>query len=676
MYNPASELGVTVTRTLVAFDVETYLTAPGDLAPRLVAGAFIFQSGEAELWLADDFLERFRALAADPSVHFIAHNAKFDCAVIMRNGGQEFVDLIFSLYTEQRMHCTLVREKMRRLPLGALTVYKGKRSLFNLAALVHDYLGRDISETKKGDDVWRLRYSELDGVPIEDWPEEAVTYIVDDVYLCLNVFLEQEAAGLADLDPRAEAAQVGADLALYMMTVEGIPTDVARARSIEQTLSTVVDRANEALLDSGLKSRVKKKGELVFKKNMAAIRDRLSSDGCELMFTEKGAISTSAEALGRARDPALRILAGISKAEKLLGTYIPALLQGRVHASFNVLLNTNRTSSNRPNIQNLPRHGGIRECFLPPEGYLLVSIDFDTLELRSWAQVCLDRLGFSRMAEALNAGQDPHAILGADLLGTDYDQFRTMLKSENPEEKTQAKDHRQWAKGINFGKPGGLGDATTQLYLHRMGIDLGMEQIAFLGATWLQTWPEAKPYFRTVSNALPYGRDHAPVEIPGSFGLVRGRATYTASCNTPFQGLAASGGKLCLFRVAKACYTDRNSPAFGSIPLAWIHDELLAAVPIGQASEAAFALRDIMVEAMSEVIPDVRITAMPALMDRWYKAAEPIVDADGRLVCWHPALTGDDKEVSAVISSVADLLLSEHADVEETGSDEEGSDDE
>jgi len=44
-----------------------------------------------------------------------------------------------------------------------------------------------------------------------------------------------------------------------------------------------------------------------------------------------------------------------------------------------------------------------------------------------------------------------------------------------------------------------------------------------------------------------------------------------------------------------------------------------------------------MVAGMKKVIPDVLINVEGALMDRWYKDAEPVFGEDGRLLVWQPS---------------------------------------
>lgn len=48
--------------------------------------------------------------------------------------------------------------------------------------------------------------------------------------------------------------------------------------------------------------------------------------------------------------------------------------------------------------------------------------DYDTLEMRTLAQICLDLFGYSHIAEAIRAGQDLHLALAADMLEISYEE--------------------------------------------------------------------------------------------------------------------------------------------------------------------------------------------------------------------------------------------------------------
>jgi DNA polymerase I-like protein with 3'-5' exonuclease and polymerase domains len=122
--------------------------------------------------------------------------------------------------------------------------------------------------------------------------------------------------------------------------------------------------------------------------------------------------------------------------------------------------------------------------------------------------------------------------------------------------------------------------------------------------------------------------------MPGS-GLLRKDCTFTAACNCHFQALAAHGAKRAVYRVVRACYAEQDSPLYGSRPVAFIHDELIVETPTDYIHEAGVELSRLMCETMQSVVPDVRITATPAAMMRWYKSAEAVW-RDGRLVPWEP----------------------------------------
>ena len=140
-------------------------------------------------------------------------------------------------------------------------------------------------------------------------------------------------------------------------------------------------------------------------------------------------------------------------------------------------------------------------------------------------------------------------------------------------------------------------------------------------------------YFRAVEAAR--AAEFYDIELFGS-GMVRSRCTYTAACNTHFQALAAHGAKRACYRAVRAAYNEPNSPFYGSRPVMFIHDEIICETPEGSTHEAGEALSQIMCEAMQEVVPDIRITASPAAMRRWYKSAKTVYDANGRLVPWEP----------------------------------------
>jgi DNA polymerase-1 len=95
--------------------------------------------------------------------------------------------------------------------------------------------------------------------------------------------------------------------------------------------------------------------------------------------------------------------------KKLTSTYLGSLLErqegGFIHASFNVSgTTTGRFSSSNPNLQNLPKHGGIKSLFIPRKGHSFIYADYSQLELRIAAHLSKDK----RLIEAYRLGTDLH----------------------------------------------------------------------------------------------------------------------------------------------------------------------------------------------------------------------------------------------------------------------------
>lgn len=295
---------------------------------------------------------------------------------------------------------------------------------------------------------------------------------------------------------------------------------------------------------------------------------------------------------------------------------------------------------------------GIKECFVPRPGFVISSVDGDTMELHSWAQCCLWAVGRSRMAEVLNRGDDPHTELGATLAHISKAEAYAIRKRERGAEAKKAFDEgpRQSGKIADFGFPGGMGAAAMRKQARALyRVFMTLAEAGGLKEAWKAEWPEAPLYFDWVSNLIGGRRNWDPEAPPPTgtveafmSGLVRGKVTFTAACNFFFQALTASSMTDAGFPLAWECYVGTyydgragTSPLFGSRIINFVHDEYLLEVPEGErAHHAAYRQRDLMVEIVQKWHPDVRVTAAPALMRRWSKAAEETKNGDGMLIPW------------------------------------------
>lgn len=620
------------------FDMETWLIAEGRLAPRVVCCSYQFDGGDVTIrHRTDDWVEDFRrGLQAQ---QIVGHNIPFDFAVAI-NAEPSLEPLVWKAYEEGRVFDTLIRAQLIAIALGrfkfdATIGDKGGRPRWSLDALVERFLGEKVTG-KHGADIWRLRYHELDEVyPISRWPPAAIAYAKGDVdytsrlWTALGRYAHQ--AGMESLPD--EANQNRAAWALHLASCWGIRTDGEAVDALEARLRASVDAVRKDAEAAGL---IRKNGT----KDMGAIRHKVQQAyGRDTPKTAKGATRTDTTTLLGSGDPILVSLGEVSGDEKELSSFIPTLRAGvdkPINPRWNTLVESGRVSCSRPNLTQQPRRSGVRECYVPREGFFYATADFSFAELCTLGQVCVDWFGESRLADVINEGKDPHKATGATILGISYFAFDARHKGGAP----ATKNARQLAKAANFGYPAGLGaQAFVDYASSTYGLDIDEEGARGLKKTFLETYPEMQSYWRRITKELERGGGTFTGTLVRS-GRARGGLGFTNGCNYYFQGPVADGAKRAFYLVTQESRMDMDSPLFGSHPLILMHDEIIAEVPIEQAAEAAQRIADIMVEALSEVCPDVKISAEPALMRRWQKGASPTY-VDGRLVPWEEGRPGE-----------------------------------
>lgn len=646
---------------ILAWDCETFLITPGVRAPRMVCSTFAIDD-QVGILKREDALPQIESWIADDRILLTGHNLWFDLGVFVTHRPDQ-MGAVFSKIDRGLVADTMLRQQLIDVAKGKLKYHideetgEVKPSTYSLQALAYRLLKTHLPK----EDTWRLRYGELDGVPLEDWPEDARKYALKDASVTLQLYQNQEQqleraswAGrhidgwrIVKTIPN-QLEQHRAAWALHLMSMQGVRTDPAAVQELKQRLSAQYAEQMQKLRPTGLFTITParqfksgpRKGQVrpeQVSKNMKAIYARVTEAyrGRMLPYTPSGRPACDKKTLKESRDPELQLLAEAGGTQKLRTTYLPILESGTQHpicCRYNSLMETGRTSASGPNMQNPPRAGGVRETFIPSSGFVFGFCDYDTLELRALAQACLWLVGYSKMAEALRRGEDLHLSLAAEMLGITVAEAQVRHKQGDP----VIKEYRQQAKPANFGFPGGMQAESFREYAEGYGIKLTTSQALNLHETWFRKWPEMTDYFDRVK-ALPN-----PLRQLKS-GRVRGGASFTAAANGFFQGLAADGAKEALWRVARECYLDAESALYGSRPVLFLHDEIGIEAPDDhRAAPACERLAVVMRESMEAWIPDIPIRCGAVMMRRWFKGAEA-VRVDGVLVPSRPEKTADGK---------------------------------
>jgi DNA polymerase I-like protein with 3'-5' exonuclease and polymerase domains len=255
-----------------------------------------------------------------------------------------------------------------------------------------------------------------------------------------------------------------------------------------------------------------------------------------------------------------------------------------VHPRYNLIVNTGRTSCSKPNFQQLPKMGGIREMFRASEGNTFIITDYAAVELATLGQVLYNNYGESTMRDKINEGHDLHKYYASVMNSCPISMV--------------TKQQRQEAKAANFGFPGGLGAKTFIQFSRTYGLNLTENEARNMKQNWFDAYPETRNYMQD--------------EIGHVFTLTgrkRGRTTYCAEKNTPFQGLAADGAKIALYNLVRQ----------GFKVVGFVHDEIICEVKSDRANEDLVLQEKIMVESMRQVCPDVLIGVESAISEFYTK---------------------------------------------------------
>jgi DNA polymerase-1 len=292
--------------------------------------------------------------------------------------------------------------------------------------------------------------------------------------------------------------------------------------------------------------------------------------------------------------PFPKLLIEYRSLSKLITTYTKRLPEqinkktGRIHTSYNQTgAATGRLSSSDPNLQNIPvrtvEGRRIRQAFIAPPGYKLVSADYSQIELRIMAHISQD----PALLQAFAKNLDVHQATAAEVLGI-------------PLEKVTA-DERRSAKAINFGLIYGM---SAFGLARQLGVDRHAAQNYI--DRYFARYPEVKNYMentRTQAHERGYvetlfGRRLYLPEINSS-QMMRQKAAERTAINAPLQGTAADIIKRAMIQIdawlAKGTLDAKM--------IMQVHDELVFEVKAEQAEALMAEIREQMMQTTELSVP-------------------------------------------------------------------------
>jgi len=565
---------------LISFDVETTSTDP--MQAKLVGISLAVNEGEgwyvpvghagAEQLSLEQVAAALRPALEDESIAKVGHNAKYDMAVLARNG-------------------MAVRGLNFDTMMAEWLIDPGSRNL-GLKNLAWSRLGVEMTQIEELIGTGKKQIT-MDQVPVES----AAAYAAADADIPLRL------RGLQEPELREKNlwnlfTQVEMPLVPVLMDMEmtGVLIDVPYLHEMSSVLTkrlTEIEREIYTLVgrDFNINSTQQLADVLFGKLGLKAPGGRK---------TATGKVSTAVDVLEslRGQHPVIELILEQRQLAKLKSTYIDALpelvnpVTGRVHTSYNQAgAVTGRLSSSEPNLQNIPIRTDlgrqVRRAFLAAPGHMLMSADYSQVELRILAHLC----GDPGLREAFSRGEDIHATTAAAIFGIALSQVTS--------------DQRRVAKAVNFGLAYGQGA-------------YGLAQATGLSNSDAQKFIDA--YFARFSRVRQYIEDtKRKATTIGYVETIMGRRRYfpilqskerdprtqiarraaERECiNMPVQGSAADIMKVAMLHVAKIKSQIPNLKM-----TLQVHDELVFEVPEREANKVAKLVREAMEGAVSLSVP-------------------------------------------------------------------------
>lgn len=288
---------------------------------------------------------------------------------------------------------------------------------------------------------------------------------------------------------------------------------------------------------------------------------------------------------------------------KLKSTYVDALPEmvdektKRVHTVFNqALTTTGRLSSNHPNLQNIPirteRGKKVRESFVVPKGFKMLSADYSQIELRVLAHITKD----PGLIQAFNSDRDIHAWTASEIFAVELDSVDAA--------------QRRMAKAVNFGIAYGQG-----VFGLAEGLQIERKFAKEIIENYFTKFPGVKTYMDTVIEVSRergyvetlFGRRRYLPDLNSKNGMQRSFAER-AAINAPIQGTASDLVKMAMLELFED-YSDSL--------LLQVHDELLFELPEDEIEEHAERIKNVM---ENNVNLDVKLKVNVSWGNNWSEA--------------------------------------------------------
>jgi DNA polymerase-1 len=533
-------------KTVIAIDTETSSLNP--LETNLIGVSFSYEANKAcyiplahkEKGLKKELvLKKIKPLLEDLSIKKVGQNIKFDLIVLKQNGIEinSIEDTMLISYT---------------LDAGI--------NRHNMDTLSEIHLGHKTISFKElvGTGKNKLNFSEI-GL------NKATEYAAEDADITLRLYkILKERLDEEKLNKIYEYFEKPMVKLLSKLEFNGIKVDANYLKKLSSQFEKKLEKIKKEIYAlAGREFNIgspKQLGEIIYNELKIA----------KLKKTKKGSLATNANVL---EDLAFtghkfpKLVLEWRQVSKLKNTYTDALQEHissntkRVHTSFLLAAtNTGRLASSDPNLQNIPIKSEdgreIRKAFIADKGNILVSADYNQIEMR----ILADMADVKALKKAFKNEEDIHSLTASQVFNVPINKVNEAL--------------RRKAKAINFGIIYGI----TQYGLAKQISVSNHEALDFINS-YFKKFPEIKDYMNsTIKSCRTKGyvnnifgrRIHLRGINDKNFNIRSFQER--AAINAPIQGSAADIIRLAMIKLDHLIETDKK---FKAKMLLQIHDELI-----------------------------------------------------------------------------------------------------
>ena len=511
-----------------------------------------------------EVIAALKPLLEDPGVVKIAHNGKYDMAVLLKYGVS-----VENLGFDTMIAAHLLGEKA--IGLKPLAFSKLGMEMTSIGELI-------------GTGAKRISMAWVDISRVSD-------------YACADADMTNRLSKLLEIELKDQelwelftTVEMPLLPVLLRMETNGVALDTSRLREMSWGMGEKLAKLESEIYScAGHRFNINSTQQLG-----AVLYDEL---GLPRTKKTKSGYSTGAPVLEglKGTHPIIELLLEYRQLMKLKSTYIdalPALVDpdtGRVHTSFNQTgTTTGRLSSSDPNLQNIPvrteEGRQVRRAFIAEkESSLLLAADYSQIDLRALAHLSQDPILLAAFAH----DEDIHATTASQVFGVPLSEVTPQM--------------RRFAKTVNFGVIYGMSE-----YGLEQATEFSRQEAAEFIKAYFEKYSGVKDYLTATKRDAAekgyvqtiLGRRRYIPEINSSNGQVR-MAAERMAINMPVQGTSADIIKMAMIELQR----EMDEKGLEAKMILQVHDELLFELPQEEVEELSQLVLRIMPEALKLSVP-------------------------------------------------------------------------